>query len=97
MSRAVRSCSGISASAGGSVSSETQRLQISRRDGKRNGIADRLVESIVGSTAEEKWLLVVGALIEVVAQLVMHGGEVIGRYLDAHLHAQVVGVVHVPG
>src|SRR4029450_2195266 len=36
-------------------------------------------------------------LIEVVPQLVMDRGEVLGRLVDAHLDAQVAEVVDVPG
>ena len=42
-------------------------------------------------------LVLVGALIEVVAELVMDGREVFGRRLDAHLDAQVVLEIDVPG
>ena len=42
-------------------------------------------------------LLVVGALVEVVAQLVVDGVEVLAGDLDAHLEAQVVHGVDVPG
>ena len=41
--------------------------------------------------------LLVGALVEVVAQLVVDGDEVLAGDLDAHLEAEVVDVVDVPG
>ncbi len=42
-------------------------------------------------------LLVVGALVEVVPELVVDRDEVLGVDLDAHLDAQVVDAVDVPG
>ena len=55
------------------------------------------MEAVVGAVAEHEGLLVVGALIHVVAFLVVDGGEVVGVDLDAHLYAEVVDVVDVPG
>ncbi len=79
------------------LTGESEGLQIRGRDGKRDRVADGLVKTVVGAATEEERLLVVGALIEVVTKLVMHGGEVVGVDLDAHLHAQVVDGVEVPG
>ena len=55
------------------------------------------MEPVVGAVAEEERLLAVGALVEVVAELVVDGDEVLAVDLDAHLDAQVLVVVHVPG
>src|SRR6185312_3136779 len=52
---------------------ELETLQICRCDGQRDGVADRFMETIVRSVAKEHRLLVVGALIEVVAEFVVHG------------------------
>jgi hypothetical protein len=71
--------------------------QILGRDRKRDGIADGFVESVVGAVAEQQRQLVVGALIKVVTQLMMDGREILGVDLDAHLDAQIVVVVYVPG
>ncbi len=72
-------------------------LQVLRRHRQRDGVANRFVESVVGAVAEQKRLLVVSALVEVVAQLVMDGREILGVDLDAHLDAQIVHRIHVPG
>ena len=48
------------------------------------------MEAVVGAVAEEVGLLDVGALVHEVAFLVVHGGEVVGVDLDAHLDAEVV-------
>ena len=86
----------MSASAGGSLSARPSVFRYA-------GVMDSAMESPMASwnpslapLLKEKGLLVVGALIEVVAQLVMHRGEVVGADLDAHLHAQVVGEIDVP-
>ena len=72
-------------------------LQVLGRDRQRDRVADGLVEAVVGAVAEQERLLVVGALVVVVAQLVVDGDEVLAVDLDAHLDAQVVVVVDVPG
>jgi len=55
------------------------------------------VKTIVGAIAEEKWLVIVGALIEVVPELVMNGAEVVGIDLDAHFEPQVLYLIDIPG
>ena len=81
----------------GRLSSSPMLHQVLRRDRQRDGVADGFVESVVGAVAEQERLLVVGALVEVVAQLVMDGGEILGGDVDAHLDAQIVHEVDVPG
>ena len=71
--------------------------QVLGRDGERDGVADGLVEAVVGAVAERGRLLVVGALVEIVAQLVVDGEEILAGDLDAHLQAHVVERVDVPG
>ena len=71
--------------------------QIFGRDRQRDEVADRLVEAVVGAVQIEVGLLVVGALVVIVAELVVDGDEVVGIDLGAHLDAQVVLVVDVPG
>ncbi len=72
-------------------------LQIFGRDRQRDRVADRLVESVVGAVPEDHRQAVIGALIEVVAELVMDRREVLGRLVDAHLDAEVVRQVDIPG
>ncbi len=54
------------------------------------------MEPVIGAISEQERLFVVRALVEVVAQFVVHGGEVVGVHLNAHLHPQVIDRVHVP-
>ena len=54
------------------------------------------MKAVVGTVAKQVGLLVVGALVEVVAQLMVDGGEVIGADFDAHFDAEVVGRIEVP-
>ena len=69
-----------------------------------SGVTDSAIVSPIASwkpslalSRKSERLLVVGALVEVVPELVMDRREVLGRLLDAHLDAQVVLVVDVPG
>ncbi len=55
------------------------------------------MEAVVGAVAEDHRQLVVGALIVVVPELVVDRREVLGVDVDAHLDAQVIDAVHVPG
>ena len=71
--------------------------QIFRRDVQRDEIADGFVEAVIGAVAIEERLLIVGALVEVVAELVVDGLKMFGVDLDALLHAEVFHVVDVPG
>ena len=71
--------------------------QVLRRHRQRDRIADRFVEAVIGAVAEQERLLVIGALIEVVTQLVMDGREILACNIDAHFDAQVFYVVDVPG
>ena len=75
---------------------QTDLLQVIGRDGKLDRVADRFVEAVVGAIAEEEGLLVIGALIVVVAELVIDGEEILAGRLDAHLDAQIIDVVDVP-
>src|SRR5205823_12081526 len=70
--------------------------EVLRRDRQRDGVADRFVEAVVRAVAEEHRQILVGALIEVVPELVVDRREVVGRLLDAHLDAQVALEVDVP-
>ena len=71
--------------------------QILRRHRQGNRVADGFVEAIMRAISVEERLLIVGALIEVVAEFVVDGLEVLGVDLDALLHAEIVNVVDVPG
>src|SRR5262249_54717158 len=72
-------------------------LQVAGRHAERDGVPDRLVEAVVGALAEQEGLPAVRALVDVVAQLVVDGDEVLARGLDAHLDAQVEVVGDGPG
>ena len=72
-------------------------VEVLGRDGQRDSIANGLVEPVIGAALEQERLLLVGALIEVVSQLVVDGDEIFAADLDAHFQAQVVEVVDVPG
>ena len=87
----------VGVGAGGDLPDEAELHQILRRDRQRDEVADRLVEAVIRAVLEQEVLLVVGALVEVVAQLVVDGLEIVRVDLDAHLDAQVVDVVDVPG
>ena len=43
------------------------------------------MKSVVGAVAEQGGCLVVGPLVEIVAQLMMHGQEILAGDLDAQL------------
>ena len=72
-------------------------VQVFGRDRQRDGIADGFVEAVIGAVLEQERLILVGALVEVVAEFVVNGDEVFAAHLDAHLDAQIVFVVDVPG
>src|SRR5262245_48384737 len=55
------------------------------------------MKTIVGAVTIQHRLMVVGALVKIVSQLVMNGTEVFCRDLNAHLDADVVNVVNIPG
>src|SRR3546814_19264634 len=67
--------------------------QILRGDRERDEIADRFVEAVVRAVQIEERLFVIGALVIIVAEFVVDGGEVVGIHLDAHLAADIVLVV----
>src|SRR5207302_3925277 len=54
------------------------------------------METIVGAALKEIRLLLVGALVEIVTQLVMHRDEVLARHLQTGLDPNVVLAVDVP-
>ena len=51
-------------------------LQILRRDRERDGVADGLVEAVIGAVLEQERLVFVGALVEVVPEFVVDGDEI---------------------
>ncbi len=81
----------------GALSSKADLHQVFGRHRERDGIADRLVKAVVGAVAEQERLLVVGALIEVVAQFVMDREKIFAGDLDAHLQAHIVDEIDIPG
>jgi hypothetical protein len=54
------------------------------------------VKTVVRAVTKKDRLALVGALIEVVTELVMDGGEILRVHLDAHLDPQIVFHVDVP-
>ena len=75
---------------------QSDLLQILGRHRQRDGVADRLVKSVIGAVPKQKRLLIVGALVEVMSQLVMDGGEILSRNLDARLDPHIVHLIHIP-
>jgi len=75
---------------------EADGLQVIRRDGEGDAVADGLVEAVVRAVAEEEGLLAIGHLIVVVAELVMDGDKVGGVRVQADFETDVEIVVHVP-
>ena len=63
----------------GALVQQAELHQVFRRHRERDGVAHGFVKSVIGAVAEQVRLLVVGALVEVVAQLVMDGVEVFCR------------------
>ncbi len=55
------------------------------------------MKTVVGAVAEQIGLMLVGALVEIVTQLVVDSGEVLAGDVDAHLDAQVFFRIHIPG
>ncbi len=76
---------------------QADRAEVLGRHRQHDGIADRFVETIVGTALEQRRQRVVGQVVIDVAQLVVDGGEVLFVRLDAHLGAHVTFHVHVPG
>ena len=72
-------------------------LQVRRRDGQRQRVAHGLVETVVGAVAIQVAVVLVGPVVVVVAEFMVNGLEVLGVHVDAHLDAQVVLLVDVPG
>ncbi len=58
-------------------------LQIFRRDRERDGVPDGFVESVVGAVAEQERLIAVGEVVIDVAQLMMHGDEIVRGVVEA--------------
>ena len=55
------------------------------------------MEAVVGAVSEQDRLVLIGALVEVVAELVMRHVKILAIDLEAGLHAQVGAIVDVPG
>ena len=75
---------------------QPELFQVRRRDGQCDRIAYRFVKRVVCAFAEEKRPRGVGHLVIVMAELVMHGGEIFLVYLHAHFQPHVFFVVEVP-
>src|SRR5262249_54940768 len=78
------------------VVEQADLLEILRCDRKRDRVADRLMKAVVRTVLEEKRLVLVGALIEIVTEFMMNGDEVLVANLNAHLDAQIVFTINVP-
>ena len=87
----------IACSLSSSRADESNFLQILRRHGQRDRIADCLVEAGVRTALEYRWLTLVGTLVIVVAELVINRAQLIVGLFDAHLDAQVVTAIQAPG
>src|SRR5713101_7090629 len=72
-------------------------LQVFRRNREGDGIADGFVETVVGAVLEKRRQVVVRTLVEIVAELVVNRGEVLGVRLDTHFDPQIIFVVNTPG
>ncbi len=55
------------------------------------------METVIGSAAEQGRLVLVGALVIIVTKLVMHGLEIFRRHPCAHLDADIVFGIDIPG
>src|SRR5438309_12059081 len=96
-SRACFSRMGISAFSGRHRVEQADLLQILRRDGQRDGVADGLVKSVICAIHEQIWLVLICTLIKVVPKFVVNGDKIDIAHLDTHLDAKVALVVDVPG
>src|ERR1700722_13222827 len=54
------------------------------------------MESVVRTVAKQKRLFVISPLIKIVPQLMMDGRKILGRNVEADLHAQIVVVIDIP-
>ena len=87
----------ISRDASGALSSSPISDEYSGVTDKRDRVADRFVETVVGAVPKQHGQFVVGALIKIMTEFVMDRSEVFFRRLDTHLDAQVLDVIDVPG
>jgi hypothetical protein len=55
------------------------------------------MKTVIGAVLEEWREIVVGALVKIVAKLMMHDGEILCRGLDAGLDANIVLEINVLG
>ena len=55
------------------------------------------MEAVIGPALEQEGLVLIGALVIIVAQLMMDGDKVLGSDLGTHLDADVRAVINVPG
>jgi hypothetical protein len=75
LSSAVRSRKGNVLLGARRLIDQVDLLQIGRRVGReRNEIADRFMEAVIGAAAIEPGLILVGALVVIVPELVVNGG-----------------------
>ena len=72
-------------------------MQVFRSHREGHGIANGLVEPVIGAALEKVRLVFIGAEVEGVPQFVVHGDKVFAPNLDAHFQADVFLVVDVPG
>src|SRR5262249_29144380 len=75
---------------------ESDLLEVLRGDGLSDGVAERLVEAVIGAVLVERRLISVGQVVIVVTELVMDSSEVLRSGLNAHLHTDVGLRIDVP-
>ena len=72
-------------------------FQVFRRDRQRDRVADGLVKSVIRAVYEQRREIVVGALVKIMAELVVYGREIFRGRFDAHFDPQVILIIDVPG
>ena len=78
-------------------SDQSHAVQIFRRQRQHRGVADGLVETVVGTTLKQRRQSVVGQVVIDMAELVIDRRQINFGRRDAHFDAHVAGIVHVPG
>ena len=72
-------------------------FQILGSHGECNGVTDRLVEAVVGAILEQRRLLFIGTLIEVVTKLMVHGHKIFTLHFKTGLEPKIILAINVPG
>src|SRR5262249_47343035 len=75
---------------------QTNLFQVGWRDGFRDCVADRLMETVIGATAKQWWLHAIRKVIVIMAKFMMDDREIFARGFNAHLHPDVLLRINVP-